>query len=810
VSTLTDPQERADARGRRPRRPFGEHSVTTAVLLATVAGPDGPAAALPWEDTTVLGRLLDQLADLGIREPHIVVRPETEEAVRAAAPGSIVHRSGGPGEDLRLVAEIARAGDGGLVVGSADIVTQREALAGLLIDPRVATGALITAGRIARPFGLRTRSARGRILSASSPYHAVHQPNTTFLGVVKVAEADRPQLAEVAEQLAPLADEPSAAWREELAAKATGWRRALVRRMLSRDAADGEERERIEPEELDALPLPAPEQAELERRLAAAPDDVPALLVVGLVRAGAHVGVNHLRALFWARPLSREDVERAAEEVTHHDEDKALLDSAVKASDGFFTTYFVSPYSRYIARWSAHAGLTPNQVTSISVVIGLVAAIAFATGERWGMVAGAILLQAAFTMDCVDGQLARYTRTFSKLGAWLDSIFDRTKEYLVFAGLAIGATKMGQDVWLLAGAALALQTARHHIDFSYPAAQHQVMASLRLPPIEEPADGNGRSAAAEPDVEYEDEEDRPPPSPEPPESLGKRLRRAWRRLDRSRRVRWVKKIAHFPIGERFATISILAALTTPRTTFIVVLAWGGFAMSYILAGRGLRSLRSRARAAARETTTPSTTLEHYRDDGPLATLIGRALGRHVPAPQLALLAAAALPVALAMLLEGGDADWPVVAGVVAWLVVLGGISSGRPLRGSLRWAVPPVLRAIEYGTLLWCAALAADGSVAGAFALLSAVAFRHYDLVYRLRHRGAPAPPWVTRLALGWDGRLVLAFALLAAGALPAGFYVWAALLGAVLAGESVTGWIRFNRSRQRPLQYDDDEEDLG
>ena len=36
---------------------------------------------------------------------------------------------------------------------------------------------------------------------------------------------------------------------------------------------------------------------------------------------------------------------------------------------------------------------------------------AFATGERWGLVAGAVLLQIAFTIDCVDGQLARYTRT---------------------------------------------------------------------------------------------------------------------------------------------------------------------------------------------------------------------------------------------------------------------------------------------------------------------------------------------------------------------------------------------------------------
>ena len=91
------------------------------------------------------------------------------------------------------------------------------------------------------------------------------------------------------------------------------------------------------------------------------------------------------------------------------------------------------------------------------------------------MIAGALLLQVAFTLDCVDGQLARYTRTFSKFGAWLDSIFDRTKEYVVFAGLAIGASRTGDDVWVLAGAALTLQTMRHAIDFSFPAAQHQAI-----------------------------------------------------------------------------------------------------------------------------------------------------------------------------------------------------------------------------------------------------------------------------------------------------------------------------------------------
>jgi hypothetical protein len=47
----------------------------------------------------------------------------------------------------------------------------------------------------------------------------------------------------------------------------------------------------------------------------------------------------------------------------------------------------------------------------------------------------------------------------------------------------------------------------------------------------------------------------------------------------------------FPIGERFAVISITAALLEPQTTFVVLLAWGGVAAVYTFVGRVLRSVR---------------------------------------------------------------------------------------------------------------------------------------------------------------------------------------------------------------------------
>jgi hypothetical protein len=64
----------------------------------------------------------------------------------------------------------------------------------------------------------------------------------------------------------------------------------------------------------------------------------------------------------------------------------------------------------------------------------------------------------------------------------------------------------------------------------------------------------------------------------------------WHAFDRLPPVFWAKKMIAFPIGERFAAISLTAALFTPRTTFVVLLVWGGIAFAYTLAGRVLRSL----------------------------------------------------------------------------------------------------------------------------------------------------------------------------------------------------------------------------
>jgi CDP-diacylglycerol--glycerol-3-phosphate 3-phosphatidyltransferase len=98
-------------------------------------------------------------------------------------------------------------------------------------------------------------------------------------------------------------------------------------------------------------------------------------------------------------------------------------------------------------------GLTPNALTVIGFVGTGIAAIA-AVYQQW--VLAGVLLIAFGVFDLFDGALARATNRVSKLGAFLDSTFDRWGEGLVYVGIAWGCVEAGfTDGAVLAAAAMA-------------------------------------------------------------------------------------------------------------------------------------------------------------------------------------------------------------------------------------------------------------------------------------------------------------------------------------------------------------------
>ncbi|GLW18237.1 hypothetical protein Stsp01_49800 [Streptomyces sp. NBRC 13847] len=476
--------------------------------------------------------------------------------------------------------------------------------------------------------------------------------------------------------------------------------------------------------------------------------------------AGLHrVELGSLVATVALTPARREE---AREAVAAVDDEAVRLRTAVKSRDGFFTTHFISPYSRYLARWCARRGLTPNQVTTASLLTALIAAGCAATGTRGGFVAAGLLLLFSFFLDCTDGQLARYSLQYSTMGAWLDATFDRAKEYAYYAGLALGAARGGDDVWALALGAMVLQTCRHVVDFSFNEANHD-------------ADANTSPTAALSD-----------------------------KLDSVGWTVWVRRMIVLPIGERWAMIAVLTAFTTPRIVFYALLIGCALAACYTTAGRVLRSLTRRAR----RTDRAARALADLADSGPLAELIaagarGRGRTGSFLAPAMAFLSTAVLLVWV--LFQDDPASWLTV-GIAACSALLAGAAVSRPLKGALDWLVPPFFRAGEYVTILVLAARAdVPGALPAAYGLVAAVAYHHYDTVYRIRGGTGAPPRWLVRATGGHEGR-VLAVTVLAAALSPSGFTLALTALAVVLALLVLVESIRFWVSSQAPAVHDEGE----
>ncbi|MBT2507966.1 CDP-alcohol phosphatidyltransferase family protein [Streptomyces sp. ISL-98] len=511
------------------------------------------------------------------------------------------------------------------------------------------------------------------------------------------------------------------------------------------------------PGALTAQPEARAALADAVRSAPACPDAV----AEALDAAGTAVQRPELGSLVAAVPTDDAGREQARAAVAAVDEEAVRLRTAVKSRDGFFTTFCISPYSRYIARWCARRGFTPNQVTTASLITALIAAGCAATGTRGGYIAAGALLLFSFVLDCTDGQLARYSLQYSTMGAWLDATFDRAKEYAYYAGLALGAARGGDDVWALALGAMVLQTGRHVVDFSFNEANHD-------------AESNTSPTAALSD-----------------------------KLDSVGWTVWVRRMIVLPIGERWAMIAVLTAVTTPRIVFYALLVGCALAALYTTAGRVLRSLTRKAR----RTDRAAQALADLADSGPLAQAVA-ARGPRIKgawtAPVVAAIGAAAL-VSAALTQPFGSLQVVVAA---VFYAVLSGIAVARPLKGALDWLVPPVFRAAEYGTILILAARSeVNGALPAAFGLVAAVAYHHYDTVYRIRGGTGAPPQWLVRTIGGHEGR-TLVVVVLAAVLSPQNTYLTLALtaLAVAVALVVLVESIRFWVSSGAPAVHDEGE----
>ncbi len=165
------------------------------------------------------------------------------------------------------------------------------------------------------------------------------------------------------------------------------------------------------------------------------------------------------------------------------------------------------PSAVYGTWLAVRLGVSAHQVTIAAIVVSAASALAIGSGTRSGFVAGIVLAHLAFWLDHVDGQVARWRRTASLDGVYLDYLMHHAMALGQGFALGFGLAARTNDLrWSAAGFAIALGWLflGLHNDCRYKAAFQRLKRETRsfrvdggaggrpAPPARWPRSGRGR------------------------------------------------------------------------------------------------------------------------------------------------------------------------------------------------------------------------------------------------------------------------------------------------------------------------------
>ncbi|HVV49787.1 MAG TPA: CDP-alcohol phosphatidyltransferase family protein [Polyangia bacterium] len=126
-----------------------------------------------------------------------------------------------------------------------------------------------------------------------------------------------------------------------------------------------------------------------------------------------------------------------------------------KPKDILWNKLVARPLAAVVIVPLARTGVTPNQVTLLTLPVFLAGAALIAFRAGWGALLGGVgVLELSYVLDCADGQLARLKGTSSPVGAHLDFLMDELKAFTLVAAVAVRLWMPAHQVrWLLEGLA---------------------------------------------------------------------------------------------------------------------------------------------------------------------------------------------------------------------------------------------------------------------------------------------------------------------------------------------------------------------
>jgi phosphatidylglycerophosphate synthase len=116
---------------------------------------------------------------------------------------------------------------------------------------------------------------------------------------------------------------------------------------------------------------------------------------------------------------------------------------AKKSSDGTYCYLVQRRLSAYVTGFCVRRGISAGAATGIDCVLALFASLFLYLGYS---IVGVIFIQIFGIWSCVDGEIARLTKSTSRLGDFYDTMVDRTAEFLIVGALMLSMYRVSPDV----------------------------------------------------------------------------------------------------------------------------------------------------------------------------------------------------------------------------------------------------------------------------------------------------------------------------------------------------------------------------
>lgn len=184
---------------------------------------------------------------------------------------------------------------------------------------------------------------------------------------------------------------------------------------------------------------------------------------------------------------------------------RAIYRQSKKRNDNLWTEWVSRPPAALVVQALEHSRVTPNQVSFASLAVFAAAAAVLATVLPWsGLLVAALLVQASYVLDCVDGQLARLANLSSPAGALLDFLVDEWKALLLVGAAAVRLWRQAAlapslanpggawpaELWLLLGVAGLLVVASG-LSLTTFLRRPEYREAVGAPPVAEATDRGG-------------------------------------------------------------------------------------------------------------------------------------------------------------------------------------------------------------------------------------------------------------------------------------------------------------------------------